>query len=116
MKHRVLAGSLAAMGASTLLFILAPVTAAQEGGPPEILSPAAPAQEGGDLDCADFEFQEDAQAVLDQDPSDPNGLDGDGDGVACEELPSRGTSAEPAPTEGEQSAATPVQATARFTG
>jgi hypothetical protein len=47
-----------------------------------------------DLNCSDFEFQEEAQAVLDADRSDPNRLDGgsDGasDGVACESLPSRG--------------------------
>lgn len=48
--------------------------------------PAAGAQT--DLNCDDFEFQEDAQAVLDQDPSDPNGLDSDNDGIACEDLPS----------------------------
>ena|SRR5215208_3161847 len=39
-----------------------------------------------DLDCASFETHEQAQRVLKQDPSDPNYLDGDGDGVACEEL------------------------------
>jgi hypothetical protein len=43
-----------------------------------------------DRDCADFEFQEDAQAVLNQDPSDPNNLDDDNDGIACENLPRRG--------------------------
>lgn len=42
---------------------------------------------GGDLDCADFATQEEAQRVLEQDPSDPNYLDGEGDGVACESLP-----------------------------
>ena len=47
-----------------------------------------------DLDCADFAFQEDAQAVLDADPSDPNGLDGDNDGIACEDLPHRVVEAE----------------------
>ena len=48
-------------------------------------------------DCPDFQFQEDAQAVYEQDTSDPYGLDGppgegfEGvQGVACEELPSRG--------------------------
>jgi micrococcal nuclease len=43
---------------------------------------------GGDsnLDCADFETHEEAQRVLEQDPSDPHYLDGDDDGVACEEL------------------------------
>lgn len=51
---------------------------------------------GPDLNCEDFAFQEDAQAVYDRDPSDPNGLDGPigeasaGEpGVACEDLPSR---------------------------
>jgi endonuclease YncB( thermonuclease family) len=39
---------------------------------------------GGDLDCSDFASQAEAQAVLDADPSDPNGLDADYDGQACE--------------------------------
>src|SRR5699024_3483590 len=43
---------------------------------------------GGDLDCKDFATQEEAQAVLDADSSDPNGLDADNDGRACESLPS----------------------------
>ena len=43
-----------------------------------------------DLDCSDFRYQEDAQEELEQDPSDPNGLDRDNDGIACETLPSRG--------------------------
>src|SRR4051794_23823799 len=43
-----------------------------------------------DLDCrTNFQFQEDAQAVLDQDPSDPNGLDRGKNGVACQDLPHR---------------------------
>src|SRR5690349_529314 len=59
------------------------VTAAVVGG---TTLPAAAQQ---DLDCADFAFQEDAQAVLIADPSDPHGLDPDHDGIACEALPSR---------------------------
>lgn len=54
---------------------------------------------GDQYDCADFATQEEAQAVYDQDPSDPSGLDGpqgeasDGTpGVACESLPSGGSS------------------------
>lgn len=46
----------------------------------------------GDLyNCSDFKFQEDAQAELELTwPSDPHQLDGnDGDGIACEGLPSR---------------------------
>jgi hypothetical protein len=47
-----------------------------------------PAPSGRDLDCSDFATQADAQAELNADPSDPNGLDGyDGDGIACESLP-----------------------------
>jgi hypothetical protein len=55
-----------------------------------------------DLDCSDFTYQEDAQAVLDSDSSDPHRLDGgaDGaaDGVACESLPHRPAGDEPPPT------------------
>jgi hypothetical protein len=43
-------------------------------------------------DCDDFTYQEEAQAVYDQDRSDPNRLDGGGEpGVACESLPHRPT-------------------------
>ncbi len=51
-----------------------------------------------DLNCGDFTTQEQAQAELERDPSDPNGLDGnDNDGRACESLPSGsgGDSADP---------------------
>lgn len=48
-------------------------------------APAASAQ--GDLDCADFATQAEAQATFDADPTDPNGLDRDNDGIACESLP-----------------------------
>ena len=52
---------------------------------------AAPSQaQDRDLDCADFRTQEEAQAELERDPTDPNGLDADSDGIACEHLPSRG--------------------------
>jgi hypothetical protein len=45
---------------------------------------------GTDKDCGDFQYQEDAQAVYDEDTTDPNGLDGnDDDGRACESLPHR---------------------------
>ena len=62
----------------------------------------------GDLDCADFRFQEDAQAQFDLDRTDPNRLDedqGPDDGIACEVLPHRGTAvsvATPLPTLGVQ--------------
>lgn len=44
---------------------------------------------GDVLNCSDFDFREDAQSELDTDPSDPNNLDADNDGVPCETLPSR---------------------------
>lgn len=54
-----------------------------------------------DYDCSDFSTQEEAQEYLE--PGDPYNLDGDNDGVACEDLPSGGGggggggSAEPSP-------------------
>jgi hypothetical protein len=129
MKHRLLAGSLAAAGMSTLLFALAPARLAQDGGPLDpVLEQVSPAQEGGGnvLNCGSFQFQEDAQDELNRNPSDPNGLDAHpgpadgndqagGDGIACEHLPRRGTSA-PGGAASAGSAPPPVRAPARFTG
>jgi endonuclease YncB( thermonuclease family) len=42
------------------------------------------------LDCSSFAAQEDAQAVFDANPGDRFDLDPDGNGIACETLPSRG--------------------------
>lgn len=57
--------------------------------PPPVKDPGdvPPLPSDGNYDCADFETREQAQAVLDQDPSDPHYLDGEGDGVPCEDLP-----------------------------
>ncbi len=41
-----------------------------------------------EYNCSDFSTQDEAQAVLEEDSSDPNYLDGDDDGEACESLPS----------------------------
>jgi endonuclease YncB( thermonuclease family) len=41
------------------------------------------------LDCSSFAAQEDAQAVFDANPGDRFDLDPDGNGIACETLPSR---------------------------
>ncbi|HEX2578522.1 MAG TPA: hypothetical protein VHK88_19420 [Aquihabitans sp.] len=47
-------------------------------------APSAYAQDV--TNCDDYTTQAEAQAVLDADPSDPNGLDGnDNDGLACED-------------------------------
>lgn len=45
-----------------------------------------PLPSDGNYDCADFGTQAQAQAVYDRDPSDPHYLDGEGDGVPCEDL------------------------------
>lgn len=60
---------------------------------------SAPAMAQDDLNCDDFATEADAQAEFDSDPSDPNGLDGDGDGLACEDsgLPAGGAVAEEEP-------------------
>jgi len=64
-----------------------------EAPPAEEQPVAAQAAAQDVLNCSDFDYQEDAQAELARDPDDPNGLDGDDDGIACEDLPSRGTRA-----------------------
>src|SRR5688572_7431337 len=51
------------------------------------VSLAAPAY-AQDLDCPDFNTQQEAQAVYNRDRSDPHRLDADNDGIACESLPS----------------------------
>lgn len=48
-----------------------------------------PDEEALDIDCVDFDYQEDAQALYDQVPGDPYNLDPSGDGFACSSLPSR---------------------------
>ncbi len=56
--------------------------------------------QGIELDCFDFATQGEAQAVYDQDPNDPYGLDGDEDGDACEALPSVAPRQRPLPESG----------------
>jgi len=50
-----------------------------------VLAPNAMAQ--NTLNCGDFASQPEAQANLQANPSDPNNLDADDDGLACEEYP-----------------------------
>src|SRR5918994_6277826 len=50
-------------------------------------NPERKTRSSADLDCPDFSTQEQAQQVLAADPSDPNDLDGNSDGEACESLP-----------------------------
>ena len=72
------------------------IRAALTGTALVVLASAGPltgiAHARADLDCADFAYQEDAQAVFDLDPTDPDRLDqdqGPDDGIACEALPRR---------------------------
>ena len=71
-----------------------PVTTPPVTTPP-VTEPPADNEAPGDVDCNDFASQADAQAVLDADPSDPNVLDVDGDGLACE----TGVNDDPAPVD-----------------
>lgn len=50
----------------------------------------APASAQVPLDCDYFNFWEQAQAVYEEDETDPNFLDEDGDGIACPDLPEAG--------------------------
>lgn len=55
----------------------------------------------GDLDCSDFASQAEAQEALNDDPSDPNRLDADSDGEACEtqfQAPTQRSTPTPTPT------------------
>ncbi|MHA6792034.1 excalibur calcium-binding domain-containing protein [Pseudonocardia bannensis] len=74
-----------------------------------------------DLDCGDFQFPEVAQEVLDRGVGDPHRLDDDGDGIACELLPRRGTSSpspepspDPEPEPSPEPSPDPVDTSARF--
>jgi hypothetical protein len=54
----------------------------------QLVFPSTPAVAQEDqYDCASFGSQESAQAELDRDPSDPNNLDPDGNGQACDDYP-----------------------------
>lgn len=64
-----------------------PGPAAATPRPPNALPGFDPSRyigQGNKYDCADFLSQAQAQAVLRADPSDPNLIDGDKNGVACE--------------------------------
>jgi hypothetical protein len=59
----------------------------EEGPVEEVIDEPAPPPLPEDIDCIDFEFQEEAQVVYDEDPADPFNLDPNGDGFACSSLP-----------------------------
>jgi hypothetical protein len=52
----------------------------------QLIHPTTPAEaQANQRDCSSFPSQEAAQAALERDPSDPNGLDADGNGLACDD-------------------------------
>jgi hypothetical protein len=58
----------------------------------QIVYPGKPAEAQADqYDCASFGSQQSAQVELDSDPSDPNNLDSDGNGIACDDYPYGGS-------------------------
>jgi endonuclease YncB( thermonuclease family) len=59
---------------------------------------ASPPASAADRDCADFPNRAAAQDWLNAYPADPDGLDGDHDGLACESLPCPCASGAPAAT------------------
>ena len=60
---------------------------AQKAKSPKKDAGIPPLPSDGNYDCADFETRAQATKVLNGDPGDPHYLDGDGDGIPCEDLP-----------------------------
>ncbi|WP_336361527.1 thermonuclease family protein [Haladaptatus sp. ZSTT2] len=61
-----------------------PTPTPTESNTDDVDLPPLPAD--GDYDCGHFDTHEQAQTVLENDPSDPHRLDADNDGIACESL------------------------------
>lgn len=99
-RHRRLGALLTGVFGAMLLAVAVPVMLITAGAARAAPGAAlvAPAQQDGDLDCAHFRFQEDAQAEFESDRSDPHDLDRDNDGIACEHLPRKNGSTSPSPT------------------
>ena len=76
------------------------------------------ASAAADRDCPDFASQAEAQAAFDAVPGDPERLDRDNDGQACEEqtYPSAPAAVTPAPATGSQVSTRPVGAVAAGDG
>jgi hypothetical protein len=73
----------------------------------QVINPSTPALAQEDqYDCASFGSQESAQSELDRDPRDPNNLDPDGDGQACDDYDYGGTSTNSASPRGSASPTT----------
>jgi hypothetical protein len=65
----------------------------------QLVHPSKPAAAQADqYDCASFGSQDSAQAELERDPSDPNNLDPDGNGRACDDYDYGSSSTSSAPS------------------
>ena len=69
---------------SPALCLLPALLRAGHASAQQTFDPSAYLGQGDAYNCADFTSQAQAQAVLRADPSDPNRLDADKDGIACE--------------------------------
>src|ERR687898_209496 len=79
----------------------------------QIVYPGKPAKAQADqYDCASFGSQQSAQVELDRDPSDPNNLDSDGNGIACDDYPYGGSVAASASTPSTAAPSSPSPSTA----
>ena len=73
------------------------------------VAPTAMAQtEGVPQNCDDFASQADAQAFYNSDPSDPEGLDADDDGIACEDSTGGGAMMDESPSPSPSPSASPT--------
>jgi hypothetical protein len=76
------------------------IVPAEYGDKAEDLSPVAGARSGEDLDCADFEYRQEAQTAYFLDSSDPHGLDrGENGSDVCPDLPLLWSNVEPVAAE-----------------
>ncbi len=82
-----------------------PTTERTEGETTARSAPAATLDSSLDLDCEDFTSQEAAQKAFDQDLEDPNALDPDADGTACDALAAPDPEKEPASKKSEKKSA-----------
>jgi hypothetical protein len=77
----------------------------------QLIHPRVPAAaQSNQYDCASFGSQQSAQAELERDPSDPNDLDPDGNGRACDDYDystSTTTQSSPSPSTASPSSSSP---------
>lgn len=86
--RRLRPGRRTSIAAAVSVIAAITLTACGDSSPPKHPFDVAPyVHKGHVVTCDAFKTQADAQAVLRADALDPNGLDRDGDGIACPNLP-----------------------------